>query len=67
MGPNHSGVEHEPLQVRFLQRGEDFFPAPLLSPAVEALEDTVPVAIALRQVTPGNVAACDPEYSILDV
>src|SRR5690554_2781925 len=47
MGSNRGRVDHQPFQVGLLQGLEDTGPDALLGPAVEALEDTVPVAVAL--------------------
>lgn len=64
VGPDRRRIEHEPLQVRLLQRFEDGLPAPLLCPAVEALENGVGLAVPFGQVLPRRAGARDPKHGV---
>jgi len=64
MGPDHSAVKQEPLQVGVLQGQEHPLPDPLLRPAIEPLPDGVPVAEALGEVPPGGAGLGDPEHGV---
>ena len=64
MSPDGSGVEQQPVQVRFLQLFEDTLPNAFPGPAPEALVDRVPGAVALWEVTPRSAAAGNPEHGV---
>lgn len=64
VGPDGGGIQHEPIQVRFLQGLKDLLPHALAGPAAEALVDGVPGAEALGKVPPGGAAAGNPEHGV---
>lgn len=70
MSSNNRRINHHPLQIRFLQHLEDAFPNALaqkflrICPAIEALENRVPLAVALGQVPPRGTGAADPEHRV---
>jgi hypothetical protein len=61
---NHGRVDHDPVEVRFLEPFKNGSPASLLRPIVEAMIDSVVFAEAFRQVRPGRTGASDPNHRV---
>ena len=64
MGANDRCVEHDPFEVRLLERLEQGLPSSFLGPSAEAFVDGVVFAETLGQVLPGCPGACNPEHGI---
>ena len=63
MSAHDGGVEHHVLVVGIAgQQIENAFENATLGPSIEALMDNVPIAEALRQVTPRNAGSKAVQY-----
>lgn len=64
MRSNRGRVQHQPLGIHLLQRNEDPFPNSRLRPSIEALINTIPLAIPFGQVAPWRPTPGDPQHAI---
>ena len=61
MGFDVGSVDHQPLEIRFVDdEGEEFIPYPLVPPSTEAAMGVFPIAVLWRQVTPWRTSAQYP-------
>ena len=73
MGTHNRAVDHLDVPIHLpgmvctlLYTGEELCPQTLLLPAIEPRADGLPMAIALREITPGAARALDPENAVQD-
>jgi hypothetical protein len=64
MGSHYRGVDHDPVEIRFLKPVEDGLPASLFRPVIEAVVDRIIFAEAVRQVRPGRSGTSDPNHRV---
>ena len=61
VGANDCGVKHQTFQVRILPGLQKASPYAALGPAVESLEDGVPLSETLRKIPPRGAGPSDPK------
>ena len=64
MGADNRGIQEQHARVRILQLLHDRAEHATLTPAIETLEDTVPIAEALGQITPRSAGLSNPQETI---